>query len=87
MLFRRTGFRTPVEFKNVRVSEMKLIELQAKASGLKYEIKKESECVINEDIKIEDIDIKVDEKEAVVEELQESDAKTILEKLISENKD
>jgi hypothetical protein len=87
IVFRGVVCRTPAEFKNVRLSEKKVLELQAKAAGLKCETKKESD-IYNEDIVIEELDIKTEEKnETIVEELQESSSKTILEKLISENKD
>jgi hypothetical protein len=91
LIFRRTPCRTPVEFKNVRLSEVNTLELQAKVLSLKYEIKKESD-IYNENITIEELKFE-DNAESdiddtvVVEELKQSSSKTILEKLISENKD
>jgi len=91
LLFRRTPCRSPVEFKNVRLSEVKSIELQARVLALQYEIKKESD-IDNENITIEEMNFKDETEsdikdEVVVEEININSSKTILEKLISENKD
>jgi len=92
LVFRRTPCRTPVEFKNIRENEMKSVELQARALSLKYEIKKESE-IENEEVHIEELEINQNiedskvEDEVSIEELKNISPKTILETLISENKD
>jgi hypothetical protein len=89
--FRRLQCRTPVEFKNVKEQEMKSIELQARISSLKCEIKKESE-IEDEGITIEELEINREgdnsvKEETSIEELKDTSPKTILETLISENKD
>lgn len=92
LVFRGRGSRTPVEFKNIRFHEMKFIELQARKLSLKYEIKKESE-IIDDHIKIEELNLEnnIDDslnEETLIEELEENTSpKTILEKLISEEKE
>jgi hypothetical protein len=92
LVFRGLRCRTPVEFKNIRLQEMKSIELQARTSSLKYEIMKESDINDN-DIKIEELNFKSNIEESVteetsVEELEENTSpKTILEKLISDEKE
>lgn len=85
LVFRGLQCRTPVEFKNIRLQEMKSIELQVRKASLKYEIKKESE-IDNDEIKIEDLKFADGIKEeTTVEELEEETSpKTILEKLISD---
>jgi hypothetical protein len=76
ILFRNKQARTPVTFKNLKESEVALIDAQARRSLLRYESVKESEIeeCVTEEINFLTEDIKVEEL------VNDKEPSTILEK-------
>ena len=88
LAFRNNRVRTPVTFDHVREEELPLLKSQALRSMLHYEVQKESEIVINNDAVIEELEMNKEDEDIEIEELSETkDPSTILEKLISEEKE
>lgn len=86
MIFLRgRAVRTPVEFKDLTKEELDLVKLQIKRHDLKFSINSENE----EEVETIEV-VEVTEEEVFVEDLytvkEETESKSVLDKLIEESK-